>query len=428
MKNHYTPPLVFSLFGLLISTSLLCSTAFSAPTSLNWLIKSAVDNNPELKSRKLAWQSLIYQYPQATAFDDPKLSYIEAINPIETRLGSQDRVLALSQKLPFTGKRALKGRIVKKDIEIAKLGYDKASRDLVVSIKKAFYELVYLENAIKLSLQNKQVLEKITHIATTDYASNASSLNGVAKAQSQYAQVSYDVQLLEELRSTQITQINTLLNRNPEQDFEVNKAVRHPPKFTQPVERLYQWAESNEEISIADLMIEKSQVKANLSKYTSLPDFNLGARYTQIGSRNIADLEDNGRDGFAISIGLNIPLNFTKNNAIKEQARLNQLKQVEDKKALKNRLNNRVKSVYFKINNAYRQATLYHNNLIPQANRAMKIAELQYRENTSQKQGGVAKYLETQSTWLNFQLAYQRAVADYWKTLTELEKLTGKKL
>jgi len=428
MKNHYTPPLVFSLFGLLISTSLLCSTAFSAPTSLNWLIKSAVDNNPELKSRKLAWQSLIYQYPQATAFDDPKLSYIEAINPIETRLGSQDRVLALSQKLPFTGKRALKGRIVKKDIEIAKLGYDKASRDLVVSIKKAFYELVYLENAIKLSLQNKQVLEKITHIATTDYASNASSLNGVAKAQSQYAQVSYDVQLLEELRSTQITQINTLLNRNPEQDFEVNKAVRHPPKFTQPVERLYQWAESNEEISIADLMIEKSQVKANLSKYTSLPDFNLGARYTQIGSRNIADLEDNGRDGFAISIGLNIPLNFTKNNAIKEQARLNQLKQVEDKKALKNRLNNRVKSVYFKINNAYRQATLYHNNLIPQANRAMKIAELQYRENTSQKQGGVAQYLETQSTWLNFQLAYQRAVADYWKTLTELEKLTGKKL
>ena len=203
----------------------------AAPVNLNQLIKIAVDNNPDLKSRKLVWQSLIHQYPQATAYDDPKLSYTEAINPIETRLGSQDRVLALSQKLPFRGKRGLKGELVKKDIEIAKVSFDKASRDLVVNLKKSYYELVYLENAIKLSLQNKQVLEKITKIATTDYASSGSTLNDVAKAQSQYAQVSYDVQLLEELRSTEVTQINTLLNRDPEYQFQVNTATRKPQKF-----------------------------------------------------------------------------------------------------------------------------------------------------------------------------------------------------
>lgn len=411
--------------GLFIAVN----TAHAAPVNLNQLIKIAVDNSPNLKSRKLAWQSLIHQYPQATAFDDPKLTYTEAINPIETRLGPQDRVLALSQKLPFKGKRALKGEIVKKDIEIAKVSYDKASRDLVVALKKSFYELVYLENAIKLSMQNKVVLEKITHIATTDYASSSSTLNDVAKAQSQYAQVSYDVQLLDELRSTEKTQINTLLNRNPEYQFQVNSWVRPPVKFAQPVSRLYQWAESNEEISIADLNIQKSKVQTKLSGYASLPDFNLGARYSQIGERDdVSNLDRNGRDGFAISLGINIPLNRGKNNAIKQQARLNQLKRIEDKKAMKNSLNGKVKSVYFKLNNAYRQAILYSKNLIPQASRAMQIAELQYRENSPQKKGSIAAYLETQSTWLNFQLAYQRAVADYWKNLTELEKLTGKKL
>ncbi len=424
--QHYLAPLSSLFFcKLLVGVILSISPAlYAAPVNLEQLIKIAVDNNPDLKSRKLTWQSLIHQYPQATAFDDPKLSYTEAINPIETRLGPQDRIIALNQKLPFRGKRALKGKLVKKDIEIAKVGYDKASRDLVVSLKKSYYELVYLENAIKLSLQNKNVLEKITHIATTDYASSASTLNDVAKAQSQYAQVSYDVQLLEELQSTEVTQINSLLNRDPEQQFEVNTATRNPPKFAQPIKRLYQWAESNEEISIADLKIQKSKVKMDLADYTSLPDFNVGARYSQIGSRDIDNLSRNGRDGFAISIGLNIPLNKAKNNAIKEQARLNQLKQIEDKKALKNSLNRRVKSVYFKLNNAYRLTTLYSKNLIPQANQAMRIAELQYREN----KGSIAQYLETQSTWLNFQLAYQRAVADYWMSHSDMEKLTGRKL
>jgi len=397
----------------------------AAPANLNQLIKIAVDNNPELKSKKLTWQNLIHQYPQATAYADPSLTYTEAINPIETRLGPQDRVLALKQKLPFRGKRALKGEIVKKDIEIAKINFDKASRDLVVAVKKSFYELAYIENAIKLSMQNKAVLEKITHIATTDYASSASTLNDVAKAQSQYAQVSYDVQLLEELRSTEKTKINTLLNRKPEQVIQINSAVHQPPKFSHPVARLYQWAESNEENSIADLNIQKSKVQTRLSQYTSLPDFNVGAAYSQIGKRDdISGLRNNGKDAFSINIGINIPLNRGKNNAIKEQAKINQLKQIEDKKTLKNRLNSKVKSIYFRLNNAYRQTVLYNKNLIPQANRAMQIAQLQYREN----KGAIAAYLETQSTWLNFQLAYQRAVADYWKNLIELEKITGKKL
>ena len=414
------------LLALLLLSGLFLNvqSVQAAPANLNQLIKQAVDNNPKLKSRKLAWQKLIHQYPQATAYADPSLTYTEAINPIETRLGPQDRVLALKQKLPFRGKRALKGEIVKKDIEIAKVNFDKASRDLVVAVKKSFYELVYIENAIKLSLQNKGALEKITRIATTDYASSTSTLNDVAKAQSQYAQVSYDVQLLDELRSTEKTQINTLLNRNPEQPFQINSTVRPPPKFAHSVARLYHWAESNEENSIADLNIQKSQVQTRLSNYTSLPDFTLGAAYSQIGKRDITGLENNGRDAFSINIGINIPLNRAKNNAIKEQARINHLKQTQDKKSLKNSLNRKVKSLYFKLNNAYRQTVLYNKNLIPQANRAMQIAQLQYREN----KGAIAAYLETQSTWLNFQLAYQRAVADYWKNLIELEKITGKKL
>ena len=393
-------------------------------TELNQLIKGAINNNPDLKSQKLQWQSLIQQYPQAVALSDPKISYTEAINPIETRLGPQDRVLSLNQKIPYKGKRGLKGELVKKEVKIAKARYEKASRDLVVEIKKSFYELVYIENAIRLSLQNKKVLERITHIATTDYASNASTLNDVAKGQSQYAQVSYDVQVLEELRSTEKTRLNTLLNRNPDHRFNINTYARSAPKFAHSLPNLYKWSDQNDEIKMAGFAVEKSQVQEKLARYSSRPDFDIGVRYTQIGESDIAGLSRSGRDAVAISFGMSLPIYTKKTRAIKEQARLNTLRKKEDIKAIKNSLHNNVKVSVFKLKNSQRLVTLYGKNLIPQANRAMQIAQLQYREN----KGSIAKYLETQSTWLNFQLAYQRAIADAWKSLIQLEKLTGRKL
>jgi len=410
----------------LLTTVLLISShsVLSGPANLNQLVKIAVDNNPQLKVQKLEWQRLIHQYKQVTSLNDPTLVYSESLSPIETRLGPQDRVLSFNQKLPYRGKLALKGEVVKKDIEMAKVKYDKASRDLTVSLKQAFFELVYLENAIKITTQNKRLLEQVNQVATADYASNVSALNDVAKAQSQYAQVAYDLTLLEELRSTEKTRINTILNRAPEFSFEINSQTRMPAAFKHEVASLYQWAESNEEITLADIAIQKSQVQSKLSDYASKPNFILGARYSQIGARDVPNLRDNGKDAFSINFGMSIPLNRGKNDAIKEQAKLQHLKQVENKKTIQNQLRNAVKSTYFKLNNAYRQTVLYKDNLIPQANRAAQIAQLQYREN----KGSIASYLETQSAWLNFQLAYQRAVADYWSNLTQMEKLTGKKL
>ena len=410
----------------LLTTVLLISShsVLSGPANLNQLVKIAVDNNPQLKVQKLEWQRLIHQYKQVTSLNDPTLVYSESLSPIETRLGPQDRVLSLNQKLPYRGKLALKGEVVKKDIEMAKVKYDKASRDLTVSLKQAFFELVYLENAIKITTQNKRLLEQVNQVATADYASNVSALNDVAKAQSQYAQVAYDLTLLEELRSTEKTRINTILNRAPEFSFEINSQTRMPAAFKHEVASLYQWAESNEEITLADIAIQKSQVQSKLSDYASKPNFILGARYSQIGARDVPNLRDNGKDAFSINFGMSIPLNRGKNDAIKEQAKLQHLQQMENKKTIQNQLRNAVKSTYFKLNNAYRQTVLYKDNLIPQANRAAQIAQLQYREN----KGSIASYLETQSAWLNFQLAYQRAVADYWSNLTQMEKLTGKKL
>lgn len=397
--------------------------AASPSISLPQLISIALEQNPDLKAKKLAWQSTLQQYPQSVALKDPSLVYSEAITPVETRLGPQERSLALQQAIPYPGKRGLKGEIIKKDIALAKTRYEQASRDLIVMLKQSFYESLYLKQAISLSEQNKSVLEKITQVANTGYATDNSTLNDIAKAQSQYAQVTYDVQLLQELLSTEKTRINTLLSRDPEHPFALPHS-RIPTKFKHLLTRLYQDAEVNEELKMADLVIEKTAIKKQLSRYASLPDFKLGMKYIQIGDPAVTGLAGGGEDAIAVTIGMTIPLNRQKNKAIKHQAHLERLQAIEQKKSITNSLRNKVKSVFFKLNNTQRLITLYQQNLLPQAQHAKHIAEVQYQEN----KGSITQYLATQATWLNFQLAYQRAIADYWKSLADMEKLTGKRL
>lgn len=86
-----------------------------------------------------------------------------------------------------------------------------------------------------------------------------------------------------------------------------------------------------------------------------------------------------------------------------------------------NAIRTKVRTLYFKTLNAQRIATLYKVELVPQAARAMEMAEVWYREGES----SFTDFIETQSVWYNFQLAMARAQADYSINLARLERMAG---
>ena len=103
------------------------------------------------------------------------------------------------------------------------------------------------------------------------------------------------------MRATEKTRINTLLNRNPEFVFEISHNTLQPKKINHDITKLYQWAETNEEITLSDLAIQKSMLQQKLADYTKRPDFNLGARYTGFGGTSL-----NPNVVGIVSIGLGI--------------------------------------------------------------------------------------------------------------------------
>lgn len=405
--SHATIFSLSALIFVIISLFIAATANAEEYVKLEDLIKVAIENNPKIKSAKLQWGKMLQKYPQAVSLDDPVVKYSYPVEKMNV-----DYEIMVSQKFPLPGKLGLEGKMKLQDADIAKNLYDKVVRDTIVEVKKSFYELYYLDNAIILTEKNKKVMEHFTDIGTTDYASDATSLNDVLKAQSQYAQVSYDLILLKEMRSAEMTKLNTILNNDPE--YLIGTPESPIVKtFDYSVEELYKMASENEEIKVAEAKIKREKIGVSAAKYKYFPEFELGLQYK--------DITKTSKDEMMVSLGVKIPLWFSKSSAVNKEARLNLEKSIQEKSAVNNDVRNKVKNTYFKIVNSDRLVKLYESSLIPQAKKSMEIAETWYK----QGEGSFSGVLETQSIWFNFQLAYYRALSDYLKNISEMEKATG---
>ena len=388
---------------------------------LRQLIGYAYRHNPSLRAARLKWAAVIERYPQVTAYKDPVLQYTHFIENVETRVGPQQRKFSLSQEIPFPGKLSLQGEIVAEEVKIARREFEKQTRDLIVQLKSSYYELAYLEQAIELTKQNKQLLEHLATVGTSEYSLDGTTLNDVFQAQSQLAQVSYDLILLAEFRSSEITRLNALLNRPAEAGLGRPHPLEYRP-LAHSLEELYQLALRNrQELAISELDVARRAKKVKLAELEYLPDFKLGFDYTAIGAAPNANTADSGQDAYAVNVGISIPLWFDKNRARVNEARSRYEAALYRKRDLENQTLADVKKIYFKLQNSQRLIRLYRESLIPQAAESMEAAESWFKTG----KGSFAGLLETQAVWLNFNLAWQRALADYYQRIALLEQVVG---
>jgi cobalt-zinc-cadmium efflux system outer membrane protein len=369
-------------------------------------IEYAYNQNPRIKAAREAWRGVVEKYRLQTAYPDPSLSVTYFPDPIETRLGPQDWNANLSLKVPFPGKLSKEGEVVEIEAGIARLNLDRAVRDVATSIRESLHELAYIEAAKTVAAENSRLLAHFRKVTESAYAEDRATLTDMVKAQSQTGQLQYDQLLLEDLETTEKTRLNALLSRPP--DAPIGRVrLPEPLPLAYSLEEIYAAAEAGqEEIKILAMGIAKADTQIELANYQNLPDFSLGLFYAGIGHPDTAvQPADAGDDALGVQFGVTIPLWFGKNRGRVEQARAEK-RQAEALKAARiDDSRAEIRSLYFHLQNSTRIMTLYREQLLPEAARAMTLAESQVREGDT----SYSDFLEAQSVWYNFQLAEARA-------------------
>ena len=151
------------------------------------LLSEAVANNPELAAARSERDAAQQRIAPAGALEDPMLELGVINAPLDPlSLGREDmtmKMLGLSQKLPFAGKRDLRRAVATADADSMELAVQEASNQLVRDVRVAYEELAFNAESQRIVARTRTALEQLEAIARSRYDVGQAAQNDVLDSQ-----------------------------------------------------------------------------------------------------------------------------------------------------------------------------------------------------------------------------------------------------
>ena len=215
------------------------------------------------------------------------------------------------------------------------------------------------------------------------------------------------------------------MNRPPDAPLPWPKAIKDPQIAVTDKQLLAWMKDSNPELKALAYEIVRSKREIDLAKKDYFPDVTLGLTYlhtaSSSGGRNPSD---DGKDPVVGMVSVNVPIWREKLAAGVRQARFRHLAAVRQEAQKANALSAAMALVLYRFRDADRKIDLYRDTLLPKARQSIRATNTAF-------QGGKATFtdlIDSERIYLEFALAYERALAHKSQRLAELEMLVGKEI
>jgi len=270
------------------------------------LVAEALAKSPELRSAEAARVAAETRAAQAGALPDPTLTVGYQNGGRGWAPGADEDTgvrVAVSQMLPFAGKRRLAESVEAKDAERATHRATRARLSLVYRVRLAHANLLLARENLALIDDQKRATKDIEELTRSRYAVGLAEQSDVLRAQAELARL--DQMRLHEagLETSAIAELNRLLDRpagTPVPSGRRLTAVAETPIRVPPVEDVVARVESmSPEIAASDVSLGRSRAALDLARRSTKPDFVAEASYFNRGPLP---------DMFAVDVGIVLPL------------------------------------------------------------------------------------------------------------------------
>jgi cobalt-zinc-cadmium efflux system outer membrane protein len=424
--------LIAGTFSVLVNVLILLFLPANLPAEevkpvedLSGLVAIALANNPDLKASEARWEMFRNKIAQARSLDDPMLTLAIRNGVLSDPLNfgmepMTGKVIGLSQKLPFWGKRELKGEIAAKTAESYNWTVEERKVELARMVKEAWYQIYYIDKSLDIVDKNIKILDDFITLAEIKYSVNKGEQTDVFKAQVERSKLLEMRITLDQQRRSAQANLNTLLYRPA--DTPVGKI---PDIDIQPVhingKELREVAyENRPEIKVFAARIGKGEAGLKLANKEFYPDFNVFVEYMQRDPIKGAG----GDDMYSVGVSFNLPVQRASRNAAVAESNSEITMAKEELNSLKNGIDFGVADLLAQLEKRKKLVELYKTGIIPQANQALESATINYRVNKVD----FLTLLNSQMMLFNYEREYYESLADYQIKRAELEALVGQVL
>ncbi len=412
--------------GMALAAATLSGTyATHGDERLEALIEDALGANPRVLGAFADYQAARHRGPQEAGLPDPTVSFTQFARTVETRVGPQQRMVSVSQGIPGLGKRAAKSQLASKSAEVHDELYSATRAEIVLRVKHAYYDLGYLDRALAKTREDEALLEHFEEIARRRYAQGFGLQADSLRLQAQIMHATHRRQQLLGQRVDLEAALNSL--RDVPADSEIGEVSLPPlPDLNLERESLADIGRrERSEVRAAFRRIEETEKLVHLARIRHRPDLTLGLAWGNIRARGDqpagVPLPGDGKDSYAVSVGLTLPLFRRKYDAgIREAAERVSAARLAYRDSTST-MEAEIRSLTFRIENIERQIRLFESTLVPQAEQALESTLAAYANGTVEVTG----LLDIQRTLLDAQLGLARLQADYLKAVADLERAIG---
>jgi cobalt-zinc-cadmium efflux system outer membrane protein len=394
------------------------------PTLSDYLRYAAL-NNAGLKAAFEQWRMAVEQVPQAKSLPDPKFTYGYFIEEVETRVGPQKNKLDIMQMFPWFGKIEARTDAAASAAKAAQQRYEAAKLKLFFEVKDAYYEYVYLARAIKIAQENLELIKHFEQVARTKYVAAALGHPDVIRAQMELAKFEDHLKTLEDLRTPIVARLNASLNRQslemlpwPQQKQNFKAAEVSREKVISLLKK------QNPELKALDFETEAAKYRLDLAKKKFWPDVGVGLGWVDTASAMNPGTPDSGKDPVILMFTMNVPIWRESYKAAELQAKADALRVSQQKTQAENTIISNAERAMYDIEDSNRKTKLYGDVLVPKAEELLGASETAYLAGTLD----FLSLINAQQKLLEFQLRYERAVADNRQRLARLEMFIGSEL
>jgi outer membrane protein TolC len=466
----------------IITLVLLTSQITGFPQSLNGYLRIAAENNPELKAYFNEYLASLEKVPQAGSLPDPELSVGFFLSPMERFMGTQQADIQLMQMFPWFGMlHTQKDEASKMALAQYELFQDSKNR-LFFQVKNTWFEMYRLEEEIRITAENLDILKKYERLALIRFQSastgaatgaqgntqmneesastsgtsmggmgtgmntgnksgqagsgrstpmgsspsmrdSGSGMSDVLRARIEIKMLENTLALLQDSRIPLQAEFNQLLNRNFNEPVEVADTLEDTALSLERLALLDSITRNNPMLKMLDAEEEAYEAQKKMARLEGRPMFGAGITYMPFGPRTEDGMTMGGDDMIMPMFRLTIPIYRKKYNALQKESELKQQAVQQRRENTVNQLSTRWATAVRDLDDAIRRADLYRGQS-QLAKQTLSLLMTSYSTDGREFE----EVLRVQQQLLDYQLRLVTAIVDQHTTIAVLENLAATEL
>jgi len=392
----------------------------AGPHAVEDYIQFALGQNPDIQAARKRVEAFAHRVPVAASLQDPTLGMTFYPAQVETAAGQQQFALAANQKLPWFGKLDARSAVAESETNVARAQLAAVELATVEKVKRAYYELYFIQQAIAVTKSEQELLGDIRDVANSRYKTGKASQQDVLRADLEVSNIENELIRLRQMLESGQARLARVLHVAPQTKL---RALDRLPQEQAP--RDLDWLQrqavaARPELHAQLAALERDQNGVELAKLDYKPDVTLGATWIDVADQGLSPVA-NGADAVLLTAGINLPVYRKRLDSSVRSAEAKAVSTARTYDSLKDETLEEVMDLFAQAKSQEDLLTLFREDILPKARQTLEVSSSAYNV-------GEVDFLQLIDNWrqlLRYEVTYYRLEASLRQTLAGLERVVG---